>query len=161
MSELLKLVVAALAVSEVCIGIVVVLRLFAGIFLEQWANAFMRCSVAASILALFLPFSTALPVHRIAISAMIVVAIAALVWGGFRWRGISILVSALSIILILCLNFVVAIGCLFEYLSDANLLSPAHRRPLFIVTESAMILAFTVLGAVLIRTFDDEKMHLL
>jgi hypothetical protein len=161
MSDFLKLFIAALAVSEVCIGSVVIRKLFAGIFLEQWANTFMRCCLAASILALLSPFHTSMPMHRIAISAMIVIAVATLTWGQFHWSGISILVSALSIILIICLNFMIAVGCVFDYMSDANLLPSVHDRLLFIIVESAIVLVFMVVGGVLIRTFDDEKIHLL
>ena len=161
MSYLLKFVVATAAVSELCIGSVVIRKLFAGVFLEQWTNAFMSCCLTASILALFLPFDTSLPVHKIAASAMIVVAGSALVWGRFRWEGISILVSALSIILILCLNSIVAVSYVFDYLSNSNLLPWAHVRLLFIIVGSLVILAFTVLGGILIRWFDDEKIQLL
>jgi hypothetical protein len=71
------------------------------------------------------------------------------------------LVSALSIILILCLNSIVAVSYMFDYLSNANVLPWAHVRLLFIIVGSLVILAFTVLGGILIRWFDDEKIQLL
>ena len=157
--NLLKFIIAAFVVIEVCVGSGVLLKLRTGVFLERWTVAFMNCCLIASVMGVFVPFDSFLPLRKVATFAILVLVVVALAWHEFDWRGISILVSALSIILILCLNCAILVGYVFSYLSGANRVSPSHCKPLFIIAESVVILSFAGLGGYLIRRFDDEKIH--
>jgi hypothetical protein len=140
-------------------GIMVLFGMFAGQLLDKWSAIFLKCALAASVTGLLFPTHHFLPTHGAAMLEIYASAMAVLAWRRFRLAGVWALIFALSMIFTLCLNILVAIAHIFEYLPVFTLMAPAQPKLLFLITESMVMLFFAGLGVFTVKRFCDKSNH--
>ncbi len=142
----LKLVHILFGLIGLGTGIMVLFGMFAGELLEKWSAIFLKCSLAVGVTGLLFPAYYFLPTHWAAMLQIYISAMAVLAWRRFRLAGVWALIFALSIIFTLCLNILVAIAHIFDYLPVFKMLAPAQPKLLFLIIESIVMLFFKGLG---------------
>jgi hypothetical protein len=153
---ILKLVHILFGLIGIGAGTVVLFSMFAGELLDKWSVILLKCSLAVSVTGLLFPLHHFLPTHWAAMLEICFSGVAVLAWRRFRLTGIWAPVFALSIILVVCLNILVAIAHIFEYLPVFKMLAPTQPKLLFLITESMVMLLFAGLGIFTVKRYRNR-----
>lgn len=154
---ILKLAHVLFALIEIGAGIVVLFGLFSGELLDKWSVIFLKCALATGVTGLLFPFHHFLPAHWAAMLEIYFSGVAVFAWRRFRLAGVWDPAFALSILLIVCLNILVAIAHIFEYLQAFRMLVPTQPKLMFLITESMVMLLFTGLGIFTVKRYRNRS----
>jgi len=150
-TEILKFVHGISGLIGICAGARVVLGILTGKPLMRWPTVFLKSSLVASATGLLFPFHHLSLTYWAAISAVYVSGAAVLALRKFHLAGHWALFFALSLLLVLYLNFVVVIAHVFE------MLIPTQPKPLFLITEFLAALLFTGFGLFTVRRYRNQS----
>jgi hypothetical protein len=153
---ILKLVHILFGLIGIGAGTVVLLGMFTGELLDKWSAIFLKCALAVSVTGLLFPLHHVLPTHWAAMLEIYVSGVAILAWRRFRLAGIWAPAFALSMIFTLCLNILVAIAHVFDYLPVFEMLAPTQPKLLFLITESMVMLLFAGLGIFTVKRYRNR-----
>jgi hypothetical protein len=129
-------------------GLVVLLGLFTGKWLDGWTALFLLTTAATSLTGFGFPFDHLLPSHIVAIISLVVLAAAAAARYGFHlagpWRWVYVAGAVIS----LYLNVFVLVVQLFLKVPGIHALAPTQAEPPFAIVQGAVLVLFVVLGIV-------------
>ena len=127
-------------------GLVVLVGLLAGKWLDGWTALFLLSTAATSLTGFGFPFDHLLPSHIVGIISLVVLAVAAAARYGFHlagpWRWVYVAGAVLS----LYLNVFVLIVQLFLKVPGIHALAPTQAEPPFAIVQGAVLLLFVMLG---------------
>jgi len=153
--EILKSVHFVSGVVGICAGAWVVFGILTEKLVEKWIFLFLRCALTASVTGLCFPFDHLLPTHWAAISAVYVSALAVLSLQRYGLAGIWAPVFALSIMLVLCLDVLVAIAHVFD------MLAPRQPKVLPILCELMVVVVCAGLGIFIQERYQNRPANLM
>lgn len=153
---ILKFVHVVLAVVGLGAGISLLYRVVSGGRIERWAVLFLKCSLLASATGILLSLYHPGLAQWGAMLAVYVSGLAVLALRKFHLAGIWAPTFLLSLISVLCLDFLVAVVHLFRFLSVYNLVPPEHTRQLLFFTASIVMLFCTALGIFAMRRYRNK-----
>jgi hypothetical protein len=156
---LLKLVHILFGLIGLGAGVIVLFGMFAGVQIDRWSAIFLKCALAVGVTGLLFPAHCFLPTHRAAMLEIYASAMAVLAWRRYRLAGVWALIFALSIIVTLCLDILVVIAHIFDYLPVFKILVPTESKQLFLITELVVMLLFAGLGMFTVKRFRDKSNH--
>jgi hypothetical protein len=140
-------------------GTKVLIGLFAGILNEKWAVAYLRSALTASVTGILFPFHHLQPMHFVAMSSVYVTGAAILAWRKFHLAGVWSSICAFSITIVLCLNILFVTSQAFMHIPALNAMAPTQSEPAFVLSQCAVLILFTVLGAVAALRFRNQPNH--
>ncbi len=156
---LLKLVHILFGLIGLGAGVIVLFGMFAGAQIDRWSAIFLKCALAVGVTGLLFPAHCFLPTHRAAMLEIYASAMAVLAWRRYRLAGVWALIFALSILVTLCLDILVVIAHIFDYLPVFKILAPTESKQLFLITELVVMLLFAGLGMFTVKRFRDKSNH--
>jgi hypothetical protein len=139
-------------------GLVVVIGLLAVRRLHGWTALFLTTTVATSVTGFVLPADHVLPSHVVGALSLLVLTIAIVAryprdLAG-PWRGIYVI----SAVTALYLNVFVGIFQAFLKVPALKAAAPTQSEPPFLLTQSAALVAFIVIGAFAVIKFRREPL---
>lgn len=134
-------------------GAVVLLGMLKGELFEKSAAIFLAGSLVASVTGFFFPCSHLLPTHGAAMLGIYVAAMAIPAWRMFYLVGMWSSIFALSIVVILGLDTLVAVAHAFIFMPVLRNLAPTQTESPFLVTEFVVMLVFVVLSVIAVKRF--------
>jgi hypothetical protein len=140
-------------------GTMVLFSLLTGLLLNKWAVLFLKCSLAASVTGLLIPFKHFTLTQEVSMLCVYGAGVAVLAWRKFRLIGVWQSIFAWSITLVLYLDIVVAITQAFERISLFKPPIPTQFDLPFLVTQSVVLAIFVVLGIAAAKRFRHKPIH--
>jgi hypothetical protein len=156
--DILKFVHVVLAVVGLGAGICLLYRVVSGGRIERWAVLFLKCSLLACATGILLSLYPPGLARWGAVLAVYASGLAVLALRKFHLAGPWAPTFVLSLISVLCLDFLVAVVHLFRFLSAYNLLPPEQTSQLLFFTASIVMLFFAALGIFAVRRYCN-KLH--
>jgi len=153
---LMHVLVSLLGIAS---GLVVVIGLLAVRRLNGWTALFLTTTAATSVTGFVLPADHLLPSHVVGALSLLVLTIATVAryprdLAG-PWRGIYVI----SAVTALYLNVFVGIVQAFLKVPALKAAAPTQSEPPFLLTQSAALVAFIVIGAVAAIEFNREPFY--
>jgi hypothetical protein len=129
-------------------GLVVLVGLLTGKWLDGWTALFLLSTAATSLTGFGFPFDHLLPSHIVGIISLVTLAAAAAARYGFHlvgpWRWVYVAGAVIS----LYFNVFVLIVQLFLKVPSIHALAPTQAEPPFAIVQGAVLVVFVVLGIV-------------
>lgn len=145
---------------SLCAGVVALSKIFAGHPFEHWSCVFLKTALAASGTGLLLHLREIhQPVHVEAMALVYVAGIAVLAWRRFHLTRAWGLVFALSLMGVLCLDILVPLQHLFDWLPVLGATASRTTNLLSFITNSAVALFFAVMGIYAVRRYQGKPGH--
>jgi hypothetical protein len=157
--NILTLTYLVLEVIAIGAGTIVLFWLLNGELLNEWAVLFLKCSLAASLTGLLIPFKHFTLTQGVSMLSVYLAGVAVWAWHKFHLMGVWRSTFALSTTLILYLNIVVGITQVFKRISLFKSPILTWCEPRFIVTQSVVFVIFMVLGIVAVKRFRNKPTH--
>jgi hypothetical protein len=151
--SILTFIYFALGLIAIGAGTMVLFCLFHGFLLDEWAVFFLKCSLAACVTGLLIPFKHFTLTQEASMLSIYGAGVAVLAWRKFHLIGIWRPVFVWSITLILYLYIVVAITQIFKRISPFDSQNPAQYDLQFLAMQSVVFLIFVVLGIGAVKRF--------
>jgi hypothetical protein len=138
-------------------GVVVVIGLLGAQSYPFWTSLFLITAIATSVTGYGFPFNGVLPSHIVGAIALLVLAAVLLARYVFHlggaWRGIY----AIGMVVSLYFLVFVAIAQAFLKLAPLKAIAPTGTGLPFIVTQTAALAIFVVLGIAAARSFRPSR----
>lgn len=157
--DLFKFIHSVFGAISLYAGCVALSRIFAGRPFERSTSIFLQCALVASVTGLFFDIHKAQPSRLAAMAAVYVAGAAVLAWRGFHLTRSWGLVFALSLIGVLCLEVLVVVQHIFDWLLLLNATVPGPVKLLLLITESVVALFFTTMGIFAVRRYWNKPSH--
>jgi hypothetical protein len=157
--NILTFIYIVLGLIAIGAGTMVLFGLLTGLLSNKWAVLFLKCSLAASVTGLLIPFKHFTLTQEAAMLSVYGAGVAVLAWRKFHFMGVWKSIFAWSITLVLYLNIVVAITQVFKRISLFNPPIPTQFDLPFLVTQSVVLTIFVVLGIVAVKRFRHKPIH--
>jgi hypothetical protein len=150
---ILKFVHVAFGLTALGAGGVALFGIFSGELLGKWTKIFLECALTASVTGLLFPFHHLLPTHWAAMLSVYVCAVVVLAWHKYRLAGIWAPVFAISVMVVLCIDFLVVIDHVFM------MFDPTQFRLMCIVTGSTITLLFSGIGLFTVNRYRNRPIN--
>ena len=140
-------------------GLVVLLGMLAGKWLDGWTKWFLITTVATSVTGFFFPFHGFTPAIGVGIISLLVLAV--VIYARYprqlagHWRWIYVVTAVIA----LYLNVFVAVVQAFEKVPALKVMAPTQTEPPFKVTQLVVLALFVVLGIVAAIRFHPEPIR--
>lgn len=139
-------------------GTIVLSGLLTGELIDKWAVRFLRFTLAANVIGLFLSLHDFTVVQGCSMLAVYASGVAILAWRQFHLSGVWRSIFALTITIVLYLNVVVAIH-VFEQSFRFTRLAPAQFELTSRATQCVVMVLFAVIGIVAVKRFHNRGTH--
>jgi hypothetical protein len=134
-------------------GTIVLFGLLTGELIDKWAVRFLRSTLAASVIGLFLSLHDFTVVQGCSMLAVYASGVAILAWRKFHLSGVWRSIFALTITTVLYLNVVVAIDQVFEQMFRFTRWAPAQSDLASRTAQYVVMVLFAVIGIVAVKKF--------
>jgi magnesium-transporting ATPase (P-type) len=146
------LVHVAISLLGILAGFVVLAAMISDRWTRGWNGLFLVTTIATSVTG-FMFHSAFGPPHVIGVISLVVLAVAlfALYAGALQgwWRLVYVVTAALA----LYLNFFVGVVQAFQKIPALQSMAPTQSEPPFLIAQTAVMIAFIVLGYLGVRRF--------
>jgi len=150
---LLHVVISLVGIGS---GFVVLFGLFSAKRLDGWTALFLATTVATSVTGFGFPFDHLLPSHKVAITSLLVLAVAIVARYGLHLAGAWRRIYVVGAVIALYLNVFVLIVQGFLKAPALKALAPTQSEPPFVITQVVVMAVFVVLGTFAVKRFRSE-----
>lgn len=138
-------------------GFIVVFGMFGSDRPGGWTALFLLTAVLTSVTAFGFPFTTLLPSHYVAITALVVLAITIPALYVFHLHGAWRWIYVIGVVLSLWFDVFVAIAQAFMKIPAVHALAPTQAEPPFAIAQGVGLVILVILGIVAVIKFHPSQ----
>ena len=147
----------AISMIGIFTGFVVMGGMYASNKLPLWTAIFLVTTILTSVTGFLFPVTIFTPALAVGILSMIILVVALLALYVYRLAGWWRFVYVATALTALYLNFFVFMVQSFQKVTFLQHLAPRQAEPPFVITQSAVLLMFLVLGVIALWKFHPER----